>query len=157
MNNKELLKELEVEFLRIKEELKFQSSLEELDEIFFIKDSIFQDGFVSNRLNRQICSRIVHTYMNWNNYLHGLIFSNPGNMMGMAESKMFDDEEKKKMNSLVSKSMGVVSANTLVGLTKDKAGESKFIDNAVSFWNETYKPGIERIIIKVNKGWLGEK
>ena len=68
MEKKDLLKELEEKFKNIKLELKFNSSLKDIDKIFFIKDAIQKDGFVSENLSRQICYRIVETYMGWNEY-----------------------------------------------------------------------------------------
>ncbi len=156
-DKQELMKDLEVEFDRIKKEIGFESSLDEINNIFFIKDYILHEGYVSENLNRQIASRITDTLMSWNNYLHGLIFSNPGNMMVMNENRMFQDSEKKNINKLISKSMSLVSLNTLIGITKDKEKEKEFFDKSVKFWQETLKPEIEKIMIKVNKGWKGQE
>lgn len=152
--NDNLLKDLESGFEKIKKDLGFKATLDELDEIFFIRDAILGERFVSNHLSRQICSRIANTYMNWNNYLHGLVFTNPGNMMLMTEGRMFNDEEKKKMSSLISETMGLVSTNTLIGITKDKKKEAEFIDESINFWNSRFKPEIEKVMKKVNEGWL---
>jgi len=70
MNNKEILNELEKKFEELKKELGFKSELQDIDEIFYIKDAILKDGFVSENIDRQICSRIIETYMGWTNYLH---------------------------------------------------------------------------------------
>jgi len=149
-----MLKELESEFQKMKKELGFKATLDELDSAFFIKDAILGERFVSNHLSRQICSRITSTYMNWNNYLHGLVFTNPGNMMLMTESRMFNDDEKKKISSLISQTMGIVSKNTLIGITKDKKKEADFIDESIYFWYKTFWSEIEWIMGKVNDGWL---
>ena len=154
MDNSQMLKELESEFQKMKKELGFKATLDELDSAFFIKDAILGEGFVSNYLSRQICSRIANTYMNWNNYLHGLVFTNPGNMMLMTESRMFNDAEKKRISALISETMGLVSKNTLVGITKDKKEEAEFIDNAWEFWNKTFRREIENVMKKVHDGWM---
>jgi len=156
MNNEALINELETKFSELKKELKLKVGLKELDEIFFIKDTILQNRFVSESLDKQIATRIVSTYMSWNNYLHGLIFPNPGNMINMAESKIFNEDEKNKMNNLVSKAMGLVSKNSLIGISKDKTEEAKFFEESVRLWNEIYKPGIEKIIKKVMSNWSKE-
>ena len=156
MNNEALINELETKFNELKKELKLKVGLKELDEIFFIKDTILQNRFVSESLDRQIATRIVSTYMSWNNYLHSLIFPNPGNMINMAESKIFNEDEKNKMNNLVSKAMGLISRNSLIGINRDKIEEAKFFEESVRLWNETYKPGIEKIIKKVMSNWSKE-
>lgn len=152
--SKEILHELEIEFAKIKKDLGFKTTLDQLDSVFFIRDEILNEGFVSNFLSRQICSRITNTYMNWNNYLHGLVFVNPGNMMLMTEARMFNDVDKKRMSSLISETMGLVSNNTLIGITKDKKKEAEFIDNALGFWNTKFKPEIEKVMKKVHDGWM---
>lgn len=91
--------------------------------------------------------------MGWNNYLHNLVMSSPGYMIQMNESKMLSEEDKKNALKLIARAMTLVSANSLVGLTKDKKEEAKLIDDAVTFWNTTYKPEIEKLVKKINDGW----
>jgi len=153
MKNKELFNELKEKFDILKKGLGFNASLKDLDSIFFIRDAVLSVGFVSECLSRQICSRIVDTYMNWNNYLHGLIIPNPNYMLNINESKMFSEEERRKITNLMTETMALVSTNTLVGLTKDKAVEAKFIDDAVIFWKKTFCPELIKIMKNVNEGW----
>ena len=141
-------------FEQAKQELGFKSSFEEIDEIFFIKNAVLDVDFVADRFSRQLCSRIVETYMNWNNYLHSLVMPNPQSMINMHESKMFSEAEmRKKIMDLITKAMALVSTNTKIGLTRDKKDEAGFIDEAVRFWNEDFKPEIVKIIEKVNSDW----
>lgn len=153
MLNNELLKELEEKFKLMQRELGFKSSFKQIDDIFFVTDAILHQRYVSLQLSRQICSRIVETYMGWNNYLHNLVMSSPGYMIQMNESKMLSEEDKKNALKLIARAMTLVSANSLVGLTKDKKEEAKLIDDAVTFWNTTYKPEIEKLVKKINDGW----
>ncbi len=153
MEKAQLLDELKERFAIMKAELGFKSSLEDLNNIFFLDDFVIKTEFVSNRLSRQICSRIVETYMNWNNYLHSLIIANPQNMINVTESKVFNDEERVEIRKLMTKAMALVSTNTLVGLTKDRKAESKFIDDSVSFWVSEFGVKVEEIMRKVNDGW----
>jgi len=150
---KELLEELKEKFESTKQELGFKASFDDLNKVFFIEDSVLSTGFVSENYSRQLCSRIVDTFMNWNNYLHSLIMPIPNNMINMNESKMFDEAERKEMLSLMSASMALTSTNMVNGLTKDKVGEGKFVDEAVKFWNERFKPGVEKIVRKINENW----
>jgi len=154
MKDKEtLLKELREKFEIMKKELGFKASFKELDEIFFIEDFILNAGFVSESLSRQMCARIVDAYMNWNNYLHSFIVPNPSNLLNLSESKMLNEEEKKEIGNLLSKSMALASANTLIGLTKNKKNEAEFIDQAAEFWKKTFCPKLIRLMEKVNAGW----
>jgi len=153
MEKTQLLKEFKEDFEKMKKELKFKSNFDDLNNIFFIDDFVLKTEFVSNRLSRQICSRIVETYMNWNNYLHSLIIANPQNMINVTESKVFNDEERLDIRKLMTKAMALVSTNTLIGLTKDKKAESKFIDDSVSFWVSEFGIKVEEIMKKVNDEW----
>lgn len=151
--NKELILEFEKEFEKMKQELGFDSSLEDLDKIFFIKDKISEEGFVSSRLDRQICGRIVETYMNWATYLHSLILPNPQNILNLSEAKVFDSEEKKEINDLMKEAMKMGSKNTWIGLTKDKSEEAKFIDEALNKWKNNFEPKLIKIIEKIKEEW----
>ncbi|OGJ21399.1 hypothetical protein A3K73_09205 [Candidatus Pacearchaeota archaeon RBG_13_36_9] len=153
MSNKEILGELEEKFKTMKKELGFRASLDELDEAFFVRDALLSARFVSEKLSRQICSRIIETYMVWTNYLHSLIMPNPGHMLNMNESKMFNEEEKRALLGLLSKSMELTSRNNLIGLTKDKKEEAKFIDNALNFWVKSFKPEMIKVVTKINENW----
>lgn len=150
---KEILAELKEKFEAVKQELGFQASYDDLNDIFFIEDSVLSTGFVSENYSRQLCSRIVDTFMNWNNYIHSLIMPNPQNMINLNESKMFEEQDRKDMSGLMSDSMVLTSKNMLNGLTKNKVQEGKFVDEAVKLWNDTFKSGVEKIVKKANDKW----
>jgi len=149
----ELLEDLEKNFLAMQKELKFKTNFEKIDEIFFIKDMVLKEGFVSERLSRRICHRIVETFMDWNGYLHSLVMPNPQNMLNLMESKLFNQEEKKDIMELMKKIMEISSRNSVIALKKDKHGEAKFIDDAVSFWNNTFQNKLDKIMTKINLEW----
>jgi len=153
MNDQEILQDFETKFKEIKKELGFKASLEDLDEIFFIRDFILQEGFVSCKLSRQICSRISETYMHWNGYLHGLVFPNPNSMLNLNESQMFDEDSHREIMKLMAEVMTLVSTNTLIGISKNKELESRFIDDTLTFWKTNFKPKVTNIMTKVAKGW----
>ena len=156
-SKEELMKQLKEKFDACKRELEFKSSFEELDEMFHISDGVLDAGFVSDRFSRQLCSRIVDNYMNWTNYLHGLIMPNPQSMINMHESKMFSDSDlRKKIMKTITQAMALVSTNTKAGLTKDKKAEAEFIDESIKFWKENFKPEITKIIEKVNSDWKAD-
>lgn len=149
----ELLNELDGKFAVMKKELGFKASLEELDGIFFLRDLVLKEGFVSGQVSRMLCSRIVDMYMSWANYLHGFIIPNSGSMINLTESQIFNDAEKAVILSTFNKILALVSANTLNGLTKDKKAEARFVDDSVSLWNEL-NPKLQQIIKRVNTAWV---
>ena len=153
MSNSELMNEVREKFDLMKKELGFKTSFEELDDIFFISDSILNNGFVSKAFSRQVCSRIVELYMGWNNYLHNLVMPAPHYMIQMQEHKMMNDVDKKEIWKLIGEAMAFVSKNALVGLNKDKKAEAAFIDGAVALWKTSFKPRLERLAGKVVDGW----
>jgi hypothetical protein len=153
MKSRELLKELEERFGETKEDLKFKSTLEEIDSIFFIKDAILSAGFISFTFSRQLCSRIVDTYSSWTSHLHELLIPNPQSMIGITESKALNEDDRKEIFNLIKKVMRLITTNSLVGLTKDKSREAKFIDDSVEFWHKSFCPRLVKIMEKLNKGW----
>ena len=150
------MKELKEKFEKARKELGFSVSFEDLEGVFFIKDAVLNTGFVSDGFERQLTARIVDTFMNWNNYLHSILMPNPQSMINMHESKMFSDGNRKEIIGLITKSMGIISLNTLNGLTKDKKKQAEFIDNSYNFWNESFKPKLTEIMEKVNQDWNKE-
>ena len=153
-DKEKLMGEFESGFEKMKKELGFKSGLAELDRIFFLKDGVLKVGFVSDGLSRQVCSRIIETYMSWNNYLHGLIMPHPQNILNLTESKAVKDEaDRKKISGAMKMAMELASRNTLIGLTKDKKEEAKFIDDAVRIWDKEFSPLLKEIMKKINESW----
>lgn len=154
MNNKdEILEELHKQFDKIKKELDFKSSFDEINEIFFIEDMALKQNYVSNQFSRQLCSRIVEMYNSWLEYFHGLIMPMPGNIIIMMESNILNDSEKKEINEIIKKIVAITSTNALLVLTKDKKEEAKFIDDSANIWSKDIKPKITPIIRKINSEW----
>ncbi|MBI4018576.1 MAG: hypothetical protein HY368_03120 [Candidatus Aenigmarchaeota archaeon] len=153
MKKTALIRQFEKDFMAMRKELGFKVTLEELDSIFFLRDFISKENYVSGKLSRQVCSRIVDTYMAWVNYLHSLLVPNPGYLINVNESDAFSQKEKKNMAKLVSRIMTHASTNGLVGLTKERDKEAEFIDKSVSLWNKSVKTELVAIMKKVNKKW----
>lgn len=149
----ELIKQLREKFDGAKKEIGFKSEFKEIDEIFFVTDHILSEKFVSDNFSRQMCSRIRDTFNVWNNYLHSLLMPNPQHMLNMTEAKLFSDNERKEMWDLIKRALALNSLNTLAGLEKDLNREREFIDGSVKFWREKFKPGVLKVMKKVNKGW----
>ena len=153
MLNKELLQELNEEFERTKQELGFKASFKEIDEIFFISDFILTQKFVSKEFSRQLCWRMIETITSWNNYLHGLMMPNPGNMFNMTESKLISEKEKNELMLIMAKGMEFSSRNNVIGITKDKVAEGKIIDEMVMYWNKELKEKLVKLKQRMVNEW----
>ncbi len=151
MEKKELLTHFEQEFEKIRKDLKFKATLVDLDKIFFFRDYILKEGYVPYSLNRALAHRMMETMGSWNNYLHGLIVPNPGYLIAMNESEMFNKEEKQNIMKLMSKILTFTSKNSLNGLTREKDGQ--FFDDSLNFWNKTLQPELVKIMKRINEKW----
>jgi len=151
--DKDIIKEFQLKFEEMKKELGFKVSLDDLDNIFFIRDLILKEGYISHNLSRFVCGRIVETYSSWVNYLHGIILPNQGSIIGMTECNAFDEEEKKDIHLIMNKMMAFSCQNTLIGLEKDKKIEAEFIDNSVNQWEKQFKTKLIKLTKKINKSW----
>ena len=92
IDKKELIKEIEREFEKTKEELGFNASLEDLEEAFRIYDGVVSSEFVSTNFSRQICSRILDNFMGWHNYLNGILMPNAGFLASQTEANLFNNK-----------------------------------------------------------------
>lgn len=153
MEQDEIISRLEKDFESLKKDMKIKSSFDDLERIFFLKDYIQKEGYVSTRLSRAISRRIVDLYMSWAGYLHGLIIPNPNSMITVTEHNMFEDKEKEEILRLMNRILAHCSKNSLNGLTQDLKEEAKFIDDSVALWDGEVNPKMVELIRKVNKGW----
>jgi len=154
IDKKKLSKEIEEGFEKLKGELGIQTSLEDLDSEFLIKDLIFSTGFVSENFLRQVYSRMTEYYRDWHGYLNNILLPNPSYLAGQTESKLFQSEEdKKKLWNLIKLSMKFSSASSLNALEQDKKKEAQFIDESYNSWIKDFKPGLLYILTKVSEAW----
>lgn len=148
----ELLQQFEQEFAKLKQELKFKATFEELEEVFFLRDYICEQKYVSTNLSRQITARMTALFNNWYGYLHGIIVPNPGSMLNINESHAFDEEEKAEVMNMMNNFIRLSALNGYNGLTKDRKAEAQFIDEALAVWNK-FKPTTVKISKKVYELW----
>ena len=152
MKQKELLAELDKNFAESKEELKLQVSLDELDEIFNIRDLVLKSGYVSTQLPKTVSWRIIETFNNWLNYLHSLVMPMPHNMISNSENQVFSEKEKQEIINLMNTILAYTSSNTVAALENDKEKQRVFIDNSLKLWN-CVQPKLLEIMTKVNSYW----
>ncbi len=153
MEQTELLTNLDKKFTRLKKDFGLKVNLDEMDKSFFVRDFVLKEGYVSESFSRQFCRIIAETLMNWNEYLHSLIMPNPQNLLNMGESKIFDKNEKEEIMELMKKIMELGSRNSLIMLGESKQEEAKFMDDAITFWKDEFRPKIIKIVKKINKEW----
>lgn len=154
IDKKQIVRELEEKFENSKKEIGFQTSLDELDSIFFIKDSVLSNGFVSDNFSRQMCARIADVYGNWINYLNNLLISNPNFLVFQTEYKLFSSEEDRKfLWSLIKGAMKFTSLNNLISANRNKLLEKDFIDESYHFWKDSFGGSIEKITQKIYNAW----
>ncbi len=148
----EILAEFEREFPAMQKKLGFKSSLDELDSIFYLRDFIMKEGFVSKRLSRMVCSRILSTFGLWETYFHALIVPNPGSMQNVEESKMITEADKKEMLRIMTQIRELSTRNTITGLEGSDKEEAVLIDDSVRLWNSN-KEFFTKLMKKLNEGW----
>ncbi len=149
----DLISELEKRFSEIQKELKFKSALDDLDRVFHIKDFVLKEGYVSPYLSRIICYKITDTFISWNNWLHSLVMPFPNNMISMAESDQFSDNEKQEIIRLMSKITAFTSRNLSINLINDPEKEAEFIDDSLKLWHNTVKPELIKLTKKLAAYW----
>ena len=153
MKKEELLAEFEKEFEKIRSEFNLVQTLDDFDSIFFFKDFILREGYVSENLSRALSHRIVNTYQSWLSHMHSIILPSPGSMFALKETELFSQEDKEEINKLIQQIMALISVNVFIGLSKDKAKEAEFFRDSIDFWNKTFLPIMLKATRKINEGW----
>jgi hypothetical protein len=152
MEKEQLLADFETEFERIRDELNFKPTLQELEPIFGFKDYILQLNFISPNLSRVICARIRDTFNFIAQQIQGWLMPNSYSMVGISESQVFDDKEKKEMTRIIDKVMAYNSENIIIGLTQNKKKEADYINHSVVLWSELL-PEVVKYNEKVHNYW----
>ena len=150
----EILKELEREFKNLKKELKLNIELEELDEVFHIKNMVLSEGYVGENLSRQICSRISDTFGNWTGYLNNLVLPNSSYIPSQTEAKLFfSAEDKKRIWALITGAMKLISKNSLDIIKADKILQKEIIEGSLIYWKEEFSPNVAKIMRRIHDAW----
>ena len=154
---KEILEELESRFEEFKKKSKLSISLKDLDEVFRIKDYILRERFVSEKISRQISTAISDIFLGNLSYLHGLIMPNPQNMLGLAESKIFEKDEKQGIYDIMAEIVELLSKNHLNSFDYSESEEGRFISSSFEFWEKKLKIKMKHVLKKVNEYWRQKK
>jgi hypothetical protein len=154
IDKKELIKEVEKEFNKAREELGFEATFEELEDAFKIYDGVVSSEFVSTSFSRQLCSRILDNYMGWHSYLNGILVPNSGFLASQTEANLFNNQEDRDMIwKMIKKTMEYSTTHSLIGLTKNKELEAQFIDETLKYWQEVFSPNLKMILLRANEAW----
>jgi hypothetical protein len=154
IDKKGLIKEVEKEFNKVKNELGFEATLEELEDAFKIYDGVISSEFVSTNFSRQLCSRILDNYMGWHNYLNGILIPNSGFLASQTEANLFNNQEDREMVwKMIKKTMEYSTTHSLIGLTKNKKLEAQFIDDTLKYWKDVFSPNLKIILLRANEAW----
>lgn len=152
MNNKELLLELEEKFNKLKEESKLKVTLDELDNVFFIKDYFLGARYVSETFSRMLCLRIRDTFWNRIQLYHAYLMPSPYSIIDTIEQQVLTEEDKNDLNLILKEFMEFVHRNGLIGLNKDTNQETNWIENALPLWNK-HLPKMIKINEKLVDVW----
>ena len=150
---KEILEELKEKYEMLRKDYKIKAELEEVNKCFSIVHVILSQGFVSEDLLSQMNNRVSDFFMNWSNYLHSLVLPNPHNMINVNENKFLNEEDRKEILKLISKTMVYASKNTLLGLKRSAKEDAQFLDDSVKFWNHDFSSKAILIAEKISEGW----
>ena len=157
IEKKELIKEVGKAFEEAKKELGFNANFEELEEAFRIYDGVVSSEFVSTNFSRQLCSRILDNFMGWHNYLNGILMPNAGFLASQTEANLFNNKEDRDMIwKMIKKTMEFSTTHSLIGLTRNRELEAKFIDETLSYWKESFAPSLKGILLRANEAWKKE-
>jgi len=145
--------EIKKEFEKLKKDLGFKTELDELDEIFYIRNLIREHGIISTSFSRQICRRISDYLASWNEFLHRILMPNQGSIVSIQESRIFSEEEKEEIQEVFAKVMELISRNSLLSTINDKDKESAWIDETYKYVKEFLIPKLATYFEKINKMW----
>lgn len=152
-----LLSELESEFEKIKKEYGIESSLDEIDSAFNIKNTFLAKGHIPLELHKIISTLISTDYQEWHLYLNNLLMPNQGYYASQVESKLFSSEsERARLWVLVKKTMQISSQSAVVNLGEDDKKVAEFIDSSTRYWKNEFKPILVEILAKINNAWSQE-
>ena len=97
IDKKEILRELRDKFEKAKKDLDFNLSFDELNNLFFLEDSILSIGFVAENFPRQIRFIIGNNFDKWISYLNDLLYPQSNSLTLQTEAKVFSSSDDKKL------------------------------------------------------------
>lgn len=91
----------------------------------------------------------IHYFVN---YLHDLILPNPGSLIMMEESKIFNQEEKKKIEIILKKILYLTRKNVELVIQKSDKADADFIAELYTEW-KVLKKQLLPLLQKAKNHW----
>lgn len=154
IDKKQLIEELEKEFEEFKKEFEFNVDFGKVNYEFEFQEDILSKGFVPVVFYKYYCSFVADYFRAWHGYLNGLLVPNSHFFANQTESKIFNNEEDKKIIwNLIKRLMEFSSESSLITLSSDRERIKSFVDNSYGFYISEFKPKILEILRRVNEAW----
>jgi hypothetical protein len=154
LEKEELLKNLKESFEKLKKDLQFDTSFDELEHSFLIKDFILEEGYVAENFFVQLSSRIAAFYGEWLRYLNGLLVPTSEFLASQTEIKLFNSEEdKKKVWDLIKIGMKFANMRVFLTMQEDKKMQAEFIDESFKSWESIFKPEVSSLVQRAYTAW----
>ncbi len=118
-------------------------TLDELNFEFEIKDIIVEKKAGASFPLRYVRRIMINVLSSWTNHLHGYLMPNPQSAIHVHESKQFTDDDKERINQLITKIMLFNRLSTKLDLTHDEKKDADFIKSVYTEWIDIKKFIIE--------------
>ena len=87
--------------------------------------------------------------------MNGILVPSSGFLASQTEANLFNNKEDREMIwGLIKKTMEFSTRHSLIGFTRDKVEEAKFIDESLLYWKQVFAPSLEKILKKANEAWI---
>jgi hypothetical protein len=152
--------DLDIEIIEAYNEFKEKSGMkvefEDFDKVFLLRDNCMADGFIPKFFGMTLVSRVVNNLGRWLDVMHHFVMPNPSSLVRLTEANMFDEEDKKNMQKVMTTIMTKLSRYTIIEVNKDDKEIAKFIDDIYDYWNNDLKETILKYSNQIIDGWQDE-
>jgi hypothetical protein len=146
------MSELEAGYSRLKRKYPNLPSYQNLDKEFEIEAHIADKPVPENYILRAISNSIANYLFMFLDYLHNILYPNPSSLIVMEESRIYTDEEKKQIETILRRITYLTRRNIELTILKDEKKDSKFISDAYSDW-KSLKKQLSSLIGKAANHW----
>jgi hypothetical protein len=146
MEQDQILDRFKKEFEQFKQQYGLTLTYEQLEKELYMTDVIWDRKYVPRDISASIRGRIVDMLNSWYGYFHGLMLPNPQSIPMHMEAQFFDDATKTQVQSLMHKTMYYMKQSSVVGLSRNKEDEAKYIQDVFGFWEQELKPKLIELL-----------
>jgi len=123
-----------------------------LDKTFDITLSIAEKEIPARFVLRVMANSITNYIYHFIEYLHNMLYPNSASLILMEESKIYSDEEKKKIEEILKKMTFLTRRNLELAIIRDEKEDSEYIIKAYEEWKSMRKQ-LLFIIEKAKNHW----